>query len=79
MSHDSISHDDLDSYMNMCKQYILDNNPSLRTFYNAMESLDNNTKEELLNGIFNIFDNNNELVLKFTNDIFKYKEENINI
>ena len=79
MSHDSISHDDLDSYMNMCKQYILDNNPSLRTFYNAMESLDNKTKEELLNGIFNIFDNNNELVLKPTNDIFKYKEENINI
>lgn len=63
MSHDSISHDDLDSYMNMCKQYILDNNPSLRTFYNAMESLDNN----------------NELVLKPTNDIFKYKEENIKI
>lgn len=31
-------------------------------------------KEELLNGIFNIFDNNNELVLKPTNDIFKYKE-----
>lgn len=41
--------------------------------------LDNKTKEELLNGIFNIFDNNNELVLKPTNDIFKYKEENINI
>lgn len=79
MSHDSISRDDLDSYMNMCKQYILDNNPSLRTFYNAMESLDNKTKEELLNGIFNIFDNNNELVLKPTNDILKYKEENINI
>ena len=36
-------------------------------------------KEELLNGIFNIFDNNKELVLKPTNDIFKYKEENINI
>lgn len=41
--------------------------------------LDNKTKEELLNGIFNIFDNNNELVLEPTNDIFKYKEENINI
>ena len=79
MSHDSISHDDLDCYMNMCKHYILDNNPSLRTFYNAMESLDNKAKEEILNGIFNIFDNNNELVLKPTNDIFKYKEENINI
>lgn len=47
MSHDSISRDDLDSYMNMCKQYILDNNPSLRTFYNAMESLDNKTKRRI--------------------------------
>lgn len=45
-SHDSTSHDDLDSYMNMCKQYILDNNTSLRTFCNVMESLDNKTREE---------------------------------
>lgn len=66
-------------YRNMCKQYILDNNPSLRIFDNAMESLDNKAKEELLNGIFNIFDNNNELVITPTNDILKYKEENINI
>ena len=78
-SHDNITRDDLDSYMNMCKQYILDSNPNLQMFNQAIESIDPELKDKLLGGIFAIFDNNHELSLSPISDITKYKDENISI
>ena len=76
-SHDNITHDDLDSYMSMCKQYILDTNPNLQDFNQAIESIDPKLKDKLLGGIFAIFDNDHELSLNPISDISKYKDENI--
>ncbi|MBR5663092.1 MAG: site-specific integrase [Bacilli bacterium] len=78
-SHDNITHDDLDSYMSMCKQYILDTNPNLQDFNQAIESIDPKLKGKLLGGIFAIFDNDHELSLNPISDISKYKDENISI
>ena len=79
LTHDNITRDDLDSYMNMCKQYILDSNPNLQMFNQAIESIDPELKDKLLGGIFAIFDNNHELSLSPISDITKYKDENISI
>ena len=48
LTHDNITRDDLDSYMNMCKQYILDSNPNLQMFNQAIESIDPELKDKLL-------------------------------
>jgi integrase len=79
LSHDNISRDDLDSYINMCKQYILDSNPNLRQFTDVIDSMDYAMRDKLLGGIFALFDNNHELSLKPISDISKYKEENMKI
>lgn len=79
LTHDNITRDDLDSYMNMCKQYILDSNPNLQMFNQAIESIDPELKDKLLGDIFAIFDNNHELSLSPISDITKYKDENISI
>lgn len=52
LSHDNITHDDLDTYMSMCKQYILDSNPSLQRFNQAIESINPEIRNKLLGGIF---------------------------
>ena len=79
LSHDNITHDDLDTYMSMCKQYILDSNPSLQSFNQAIESINPEIRNKLLGGIFSIFDNSHELLINPINDISIYKNENISI
>lgn len=79
LSNDNITYDDLDTYMNICKQYILDSNPNLQIFNQFIESVNPEIINKLLDGIYNIFDNNHELLLNPISDISKYKDEYINI
>lgn len=79
LSNDNITYDDLDTYMNICKQYILDSNPNLQIFNQFIESVNPEIINKLLDGIYNIFDNTHELLLNPTSDISKYKDEYISI
>lgn len=79
LSNDNITYDDLDTYMNICKQYILDSNPNLQIFNQFIESVNPEIINKLLDGIYNIFDNNHELLLNPISDISKYKDEYISI
>ena len=65
--------------MNICKQYILDSNPNLQIFNQFIESVNPEIINKLLDGIYNIFDNNHELLFNPISDISKYKDEYINI
>ena len=79
LSNDNITYDDLDTYMNICKQYILDSNPNLQIFNQFIESVNPEIINKLLDGIYNIFDNNHELLFNPISDISKYKDEYISI
>ena len=79
LSCDNVTYDDLDRYMSMCRQYILDNNPSLNTFNEIIGNMDSDVKNKLLGGISAIFDNNHELSLEPISDISQYKDKNINM
>ena len=77
--NDTITKDELENYMKICKQHLIDNNPKLKDFTIAIEKLDLKLKEKIVGGISTIFNNNHDLLLNQINDISLYKEENINI
>ena len=75
----NITSDEFDEYLNISKNYILENNPSLETFVNVINNLSHKDKEILFNNINDIFLKTNELNLNQINDIDKYNNYTIKI
>lgn len=79
LTQKQVTNDELDSSMELCKKYILDNNPKLKQFNDAIETLSPELRKTLIGGITAIFDNNNELKLDPIINLTEYNKENISI
>jgi len=75
----NITSDEFDKYLNISKNYILENNPSLEKFVSVINKLNFKDKEILLNIINDIFLKTNELNLNQIDDIEKYDNYTIKI
>lgn len=76
---ENITYDELDNYINICKNYLIDINPKLIDFSQTIESLESNTRDKFLDSFSTIFNNNHNLLLEPISDISKYKDKSIKV
>ncbi len=75
----SINEDELEKYMDICKNYILDTNPELMKLISVTDKLNTEDRHILIKNIFDIYSADSNLKLDKINDISIYEKDNIAI